>query len=121
MPVLTARDLSQSFGADDLFENVSLKLEARERVAALGVKWVDTSGAGGTSWVGVEAQRARGRQEELGARFWDWGIPTAASVAQLSGLGLEIIATGGLKDGLDVARAIALGARAAIESLMTFA
>ena len=67
-----------------------------ERVRALGVEWVDTSGSGGTSWVAVEAQRAEGRQQALGNTFWDWGIPTAASVAQLSGLGLGVCATGGV-------------------------
>ncbi len=82
-----------------------------ERVAALGVKYVDTSGAGGTSWVAVEAQRAEDRRQELGDTFWDWGIPTAASVAQLSGLGLGICATGGVSNGLMVAKAISLGAR----------
>jgi isopentenyl-diphosphate delta-isomerase len=81
-----------------------------ERVAAVGVKLIDTSGAGGTSWVGVEAQRALGDQARLGDTFWDWGIPTAASVAQLSGLGLSICATGGMQDGLMIAKAIALGA-----------
>lgn len=80
------------------------------RVAALGVRWVDTSGAGGTSWVAVETHRARAGQKALGQTFWDWGIPTAASVAQLSGLGLGICATGGVADGLSIARAIALGA-----------
>jgi isopentenyl-diphosphate delta-isomerase len=82
------------------------------RVAGVGVKWVDTSGAGGTSWVGVETLRARAQTKELGERFWDWGIPTAASVVQLDGIGLGIIATGGVRHGLDVARAIALGATA---------
>ncbi len=80
-----------------------------ERLVAAGVRAVDVSGAGGTSWVGVEAIRAGG-EEGLGQTFWDWGIPTAASVAQLQGLGLVIIATGGLRSGLDVARALALGA-----------
>ncbi|NOY28532.1 MAG: type 2 isopentenyl-diphosphate Delta-isomerase [Oligoflexia bacterium] len=80
------------------------------RIASVGVKWVDTSGAGGTSWVGVETQRAAQRRALLGETFWDWGIPTAASIAQLSGLGLGICATGGLRNGLDVARALALGA-----------
>jgi len=78
-----------------------------------GVTAVDVSGAGGTSWVGVETLRARTRTQRLGELFWDWGIPTAASVVQLSDLGLEVIATGGVKDGIDVARAIALGANAA--------
>ena len=80
------------------------------RVADVGVRWVDTSGAGGTSWVGVETLRAEDATRALGRRFWDWGIPTAGSVAQLSGLGLGIVATGGIRHGLDIARAIALGA-----------
>lgn len=84
-----------------------------QRVVDLGIEHVDTSGAGGTSWVGVETLRAEGRQATLGERFWDWGIPTAASVAQLSGLGLSICATGGVDSGLAAARAIALGATCA--------
>jgi isopentenyl-diphosphate delta-isomerase len=89
-----------------------LSREVGRRLVAVGVRAVDTSGAGGTSWVGVETLRARARTKRLGELFWDWGIPTAASVAQLSGLPLEVIATGGVKDGLDVARALALGATA---------
>lgn len=84
-----------------------------ERLRARGVRWVDTSGAGGTSWVAVEMHRAAAEQKELGERYRDWGIPTAASVIQLSGLGLGIIATGGVGNGLDAARALALGAQAA--------
>lgn len=82
------------------------------RLVALGVRTVDVSGAGGTSWVGVETRRAADERQMLGDRFWDWGVPTAASVAQLSGLNLEIVATGGVGDGLSVARALALGATA---------
>jgi len=84
-----------------------------QRLASIGVRTVDVSGAGGTSWVGVETLRARARTRSLGELFWDWGIPTAGSVAQLDGLGLDVIATGGVKHGLDVARALALGATAA--------
>jgi isopentenyl-diphosphate Delta-isomerase len=84
-----------------------------ERLVAAGVRHVDTSGAGGTSWVGVEAKRAKESQRALGERYWDWGIPTGACVAQLSGLPLSICATGGVADGLDAARAIALGATCA--------
>lgn len=83
------------------------------RLAQIGVRHVDVSGAGGTSWVGVETLRAKARTRRLGELFWDWGIPTAASVAQLDGLGFDIVATGGVKDGLDAARALALGATAA--------
>jgi isopentenyl-diphosphate delta-isomerase len=88
-----------------------------ERLFAAGVRVVDVGGAGGTSWVGVETLRAKGRgradAETLGRAFWDWGVPTAASVAQCSGLGLAAIATGGVASGLDAARALALGAAAA--------
>jgi isopentenyl-diphosphate delta-isomerase len=79
------------------------------RLREAGVRTVDVSGAGGTSWVGVETLRARATRS-LGERYWDWGIPTAASIAMLSGLDLDIVATGGIRHGLDVARAIALGA-----------
>ena len=82
-----------------------------KRIQAIGIEWADCSGAGGTSWVGVETLRARAKTQALGERFWDWGIPTAASVAQLNGLNLGICATGGVKNGLDIAKAIALGAR----------
>lgn len=90
-----------------------LSRRVAERLVGLGVRHVDVGGSGGTSWVGVEAKRARDEQRALGERFWDWGIPTGASVAQLSGLPLEIVATGGIAHGLDGARALALGARAA--------
>jgi len=83
------------------------------RLVEIGVKWVDCSGAGGTSWVGVETLRAKATTRELGERFWDWGIPTAASVAQLNGLGLSVCATGGIRNGLEAAKAIALGATCA--------
>lgn len=82
-----------------------------QRIRDVGVQYADVSGSGGTSWVGVETLRTRNEQKSLGQRFWDWGIPTAASVAQLGGLGLKVCATGGLSDGLMVARAVALGAR----------
>ena len=77
-----------------------------------GVTHVDISGAGGTSWVAVEAHRAQDDQKALAEELWDWGIPTAASLMQLRGLGFTAVATGGLRTGTDVARAVALGARA---------
>ncbi len=83
-----------------------------ERLVDAGVQVVDVSGAGGTSWVGVETLRARGDDALRGEVFWDWGIPTAASVVQCDGLGLRTIATGGLATGLDALRALTLGAHA---------
>jgi isopentenyl-diphosphate delta-isomerase len=89
-----------------------------KRLVSAGVAHVDVSGAGGTSWVGVETKRAEAagdtRARALGAALWDWGIPTGASVAMLAPLGFDtIVATGGVATGIDVARAIALGASAA--------
>jgi len=80
-----------------------------------GVAAIDVSGAGGTSWIAIEAQRAKGAQAARGQLFREWGIPTAASLGWLAGLGLRpaIIASGGIRTGLDAARALALGAKVA--------
>jgi isopentenyl-diphosphate Delta-isomerase len=80
-----------------------------------GVRALDVSGAGGTSWIAIESQRAKGEQAARGQLFREWGIPTAAAVSWLASLGLraEVIASGGIRTGLDAARALALGARVA--------
>ncbi|WP_174589970.1 type 2 isopentenyl-diphosphate Delta-isomerase [Methanocella conradii] len=78
-----------------------------------GVAALDVGGRGGTSWAGVEVFRARMEQdsisEHLGIKFWDWGIPTAVSIVEAD-MGLPLIATGGIRDGVMVAKALALGA-----------
>jgi isopentenyl-diphosphate delta-isomerase len=89
-----------------------------QRLKAIGVHHVDVSGAGGTSWVAVETHRAADVGDKsshaLGQAFWDWGIPTGASVGLMADVGFEtIVATGGITTGLDVARALALGATVA--------
>jgi isopentenyl-diphosphate delta-isomerase len=91
-----------------------LSVEAARALIAAGVHTVDVSGAGGTSWVAVEAVRAADGSDAaaLGAELWDWGIPTAVSVVGCARAGLDVIASGGLRSGYDVARALALGARA---------
>jgi isopentenyl-diphosphate delta-isomerase len=77
-----------------------------------GVAAIDVSGAGGTSWIAIEALRAKGPQAARGELFHEWGIPTAACVGWLSQskLTAKIVASGGIRTGLDVARALALGA-----------
>ena len=75
-----------------------------------GIRYVDASGAGGTSWVRIEDLRGDARSHALGQLFRDWGIPTAASLAQLRGSGLVRIASGGIRNALDAAKALALGA-----------
>ncbi len=90
-----------------------LSLDTGRRLRDVGVRHVDVSGAGGTSWVAVETQRAEGQGRRLGESFWEWGIPTAASVAWMAETGFStVFATGGVKSGLDIAKAIALGASA---------
>jgi isopentenyl-diphosphate delta-isomerase len=87
--------------------------EVAGRLRSLGIRHADTSGAGGTSWVGVETLRAEGDGRALGETLWDWGVPTAASVHYCVEAGLTTIATGGIRHGMDVARALALGASCA--------
>ena len=89
-----------------------ISVETARKLRDAGVSTVDTSGAGGTRWVGVETLRAEGDQKTLGEMLWDWGVPTAASVHNVVRCGMHAIATGGMKNGYDVARAIALGASA---------
>jgi isopentenyl-diphosphate delta-isomerase len=91
---------------------------AAGRMVAAGVGAIDVSGGGGTSWTAVESHRAAGAARALGQDLWDWGIPTAAAVGWLAAAGLpargvEIVASGGIRNGLDAARALALGARVA--------
>jgi isopentenyl-diphosphate Delta-isomerase len=91
-----------------------LSAQAAKALVGAGVHTVDVAGSGGTSWVAVEAVRAAkdSAAQVLGNELWDWGLPTAVSVAACVGAGLVTVASGGLRSGYDVARALALGARA---------
>lgn len=78
-----------------------------------GVAAIDVAGAGGTSWAKVESQRAKdNRQRHLGQVFADWGLPTAECITAIRSMNstIPLIASGGLKNGLDIAKSIALGA-----------
>jgi len=82
-------------------------------LASRGVRAVDVSGAGGTSWPRVEQLRAKDAPaRNLGELLSDWGIPTAACIAAARKVApqMQIIGSGGLRSGLDAARALALGA-----------
>ncbi len=84
-----------------------------EKLIAAGVAAIDVAGAGGTSWALVESERARdARQRRLGRTFADWGIPTAECIRSIRAIApnLPLIASGGLRDGLEATKAIALGA-----------
>jgi isopentenyl-diphosphate delta-isomerase len=78
-------------------------------LASAGVRIVDTAGVGGTSWARIEAQRAG--DLDIGELFAGWGIPAPESIRQLRLVeGLTVIGSGGVRNGLDVAKAIAMGA-----------
>jgi isopentenyl-diphosphate delta-isomerase len=84
-----------------------------QQLIEAGVTALDVAGAGGTSWAKVESQRAKdAKQRRLGQIFADWGIPTAECITTIRAVAPQIplIASGGLKNGLDVGKAIALGA-----------
>jgi isopentenyl-diphosphate delta-isomerase len=80
------------------------------------VRGIDVGGLGGTSFSAVEYFRAKSAGDSpranIGRTFWDWGIPTPVAVV-VANVGLPVIATGGLRSGLDVARAITIGASSA--------
>jgi isopentenyl-diphosphate delta-isomerase len=87
--------------------------EVARRLIECGVKNIDVSGLGGTSWVRVEQLRSAGVAREVASQFSTWGIPTAAAVASVRkavGPDVRLVASGGMRTGIDVAKAIALGA-----------
>jgi isopentenyl-diphosphate delta-isomerase len=87
-----------------------ISADTARRLAEAGVSWIDVAGAGGTSWTGIESHRGGGRRRLAGA-FWDWGIPTAVSIGMArSAAGIRVIASGGIRNGLEAAKAVALGA-----------
>ncbi|WP_207586256.1 type 2 isopentenyl-diphosphate Delta-isomerase [Halomontanus rarus] len=90
--------------------------DTAKRLADAGVDAVDVAGKGGTTWSGIESYRAAAvganRQEQVGRLFRAWGVPTAVSTLEAAAVHDAVIASGGVRSGLDVAKAIALGARA---------
>jgi isopentenyl-diphosphate delta-isomerase len=84
-----------------------------KKLIEAGVAAIDVAGAGGTSWAKVESQRAKdNRQRHLGQVFADWGLPTAECITAIRSVNstIPLIASGGLKNGLDLAKSMALGA-----------
>jgi len=85
-------------------------------LAGVGVAGIDVAGAGGTSWSAVEQERsAEQRVHRLAEAFADWGILTAESIGMVRGAApkMTVIGSGGIRTGVDVAKAIALGAHSA--------
>lgn len=80
-----------------------------ETAKDLDVDAIDVAGMGGTSWAAVEGCR-NPKTESISKSFYDWGIPTADSLIEVSKLNVPVIASGGIRNGLDAAKSIALGA-----------
>lgn len=83
------------------------------RLLDAGVAAIDVAGAGGTSWALVEGRRAGNvRRERIAEAFGDWGYATARATAEIRTAlpGVPLVASGGIRNGVEIAKAIALGA-----------
>lgn len=90
-----------------------ISVDATRRLIDCGVSGIDCAGAGGTSWAKVEALCAKSeRRKNMGGTFGEWGIPTSQSIQNVRRVcdQIPLIATGGLRSGIDIAKALALGA-----------
>jgi isopentenyl-diphosphate delta-isomerase len=111
----------------DLTKSVSIPIIVKEvgagisgdvasKLEKVGISAINVAGSGGTSWAAVEKVRAESAKDRikahLGELFWDWGIPTASSIIEVREAAQDtpIIASGGLRNGLDFAKCLALGA-----------
>jgi isopentenyl-diphosphate delta-isomerase len=89
-----------------------ISAEVAVRLKRAGIKAIDVAGRGGTSWYAVEAQRAAKQGKPAETTFADWGIPTEEALVAVrqAAPDLQIVASGGIRTGLDIAKCIALGA-----------
>jgi isopentenyl-diphosphate delta-isomerase len=109
------KTLCQSLSVPVVAKEVGWGLSGQiaKRLVDIGVAAIDVSGAGGTSWSQVEMHRAQNEQQrKLASTFVSWGIPTAQAILDVRNVlpDIPLIASGGLKSGLDIAKCIALGA-----------
>jgi isopentenyl-diphosphate delta-isomerase len=87
--------------------------DTARRLRDAGASAIDVAGAGGTSWAAVEAKRAPNAElRQLAETFWDWGIPTVTTLTETRAAvpDLPIFASGGIRNGIEIAKCVALGA-----------
>lgn len=93
-----------------------ISAETAKQLADAGVDAINVAGRGGTTWSGVEAYRAAAagadRRHRVGTLYRRWGIPTAISTIEAAQEHECVIASGGVRTGLDIAKAVAIGAQA---------
>ncbi|PUX64890.1 alpha-hydroxy-acid oxidizing protein, partial [Cronobacter sakazakii] len=90
-----------------------LSVPVARQLAEAGVTMLDVAGAGGTSWAAVEGERAASdHARNVAMAFTNWGIPTAQALRQIHQAfpSMPLIASGGIRDGIDAAKALAMGA-----------
>lgn len=92
-----------------------ISVDVAQRLARAGVRAIDVAGKGGTSWYAVEATRAGKAGKVADAAFADWGIPTEEALVTVRKAlpEMELVASGGIRTGVDIAKAIVLGASVA--------
>jgi len=108
-------ELATKLSAPVVIKEVGAGISARlaRQLVDAGISAIDVAGAGGTSWAAVESERSQSpAQAAIGRAFADWGIPTAQAIADVRRACPEatIVGSGGVRNGLDVAKAIRLGA-----------
>ena len=87
-----------------------ISAEDAKALESAGIKAIDVGGVGGTSFAAVEYYRSN-NEKMMDKDFWDWGIPTVASIVEVANsTHLKVFASGGVRNGLHIAKAIALGA-----------
>jgi isopentenyl-diphosphate Delta-isomerase len=111
------KDICSNFDIPIIVKEVGagISMEVAKRLESAGVSAINIAGSGGTSWAGVEKWRAESSHDtnkiNLGDLFWDWGIPTALSLMEVrNSVKIPIIASGGIRNGLEIAKCIVLGA-----------
>lgn len=95
-----------------------ISMGVAKALEGVGVAAINISGAGGTSWAAVEVYRNLLREDklmaEVGKTYWNWGIPTAASLLEVaSSVNIPVIASGGIRNGIHVLKSLILGAKLA--------
>ncbi len=108
------REISSSYPIIVKEVGFGISREVASKLKDAGVKAIDVAGTSGTNWIAVEYFRAKNRnlisKEKLAKTFWDWGIPAPLCILECKDLGMPLIASSGIRNGLDIAKALVLGA-----------